>query len=116
MIQLPPTLYVFIQSGCMACKAAERPLEEWRKRHRYLIPVIRLNVGLKDWEISGFSPRATPTYLLVLGADSIASHEGILDVEEIEGWVNEAIKEHEASLRGDPDDDVDETRSTRITK
>jgi thioredoxin-like negative regulator of GroEL len=92
-ISLPPTLYVFIQTGCEACKASERPLEEWRKRTHYRIPVIKLNVGLKDWEIAGFEPRATPTYLLVHNNEPLASHEGVLDAEEIDGWMKQALLE-----------------------
>ncbi len=47
------TLYFHFQSGCPACHAAMPELEKWRKKGRYLFPVVKVNVGLKDWETGG---------------------------------------------------------------
>lgn len=97
--------------------AAAPHLEAWRKRHGYKPTVVQLNVGLKDWEIAGFTPEATPTYLITQNGQPLAKYEGALTADELDVWYSstlagnpiEPVTETEAT-EADPEDDAPEPR------
>lgn len=84
-------LYLFFATGCGACEAAKPHLEAWRKRHGYKPTVVQLNVGLKDWEVAGFKPEATPTYLITSNSQPVAKFEGALDTDQLDKWYTSAL-------------------------
>lgn len=92
-----PILYFHFQPGCPACAEAEPHLVAWQKKRRFLFPVVRLNVGLKDWKTGGYEAKATPGYALVVNDEAIATHEGPLTTEEVEAFVRDALAPAEAA-------------------
>lgn len=84
-------MFVYTQTGCSACAEAEEHLTRWQSQHWADYIVIRLNVSLMDWQKNGYSPRATPAYLLVdESGEKLAKHEGVLEFDALEKWVKKA--------------------------
>lgn len=98
-------LYVFKASGCGACEAAMPHLDAWRRARGFRTTVVQLNVGLKDWSIAGFTPEATPTYLITRNGQPVAQYAGMMTAEELELWFTTA-------LAGNPVEPVRETEAT----
>lgn len=88
------TLYVYKQSGCGACEEAEKHLQEWQRGKWGKCLVVRLNTTLKDWSVTGYSPRGTPAYLVVDEKNRrLAKHEGVLTGDEIDDLMSKAEAE-----------------------
>lgn len=81
----------------MACAQAEKYLQKWQGKKWGKVGIVRLNTTVKDWHIAGYSPKATPAYLLVDERNTaIKDHEGVLNEKELEAFlVTEADHEEE---------------------
>lgn len=94
------TLYVYKQQGCAACAAAEKVLSKWQTKQWGKVGITYLNVGAKDWEIRGYSPKSTPAYLLLDENRAVLdTHEGVMTEKQLNAFVSQGdvSKESEAS-------------------
>ena len=66
---------------------------------------MQLNVAFKDWQIAGFTPEATPTYLITRDSQPVAKYEGMLTTEELDRW-------YASALTGNPIEPAHDTDAT----
>lgn len=80
-------LYFMFSPWCSHCHEAMKHLTEYQRRHGYRIPIIRLNLSLRDWTIDGWSPDKTPAYALLEGGKLVRRHEGLMNLSELEEFL-----------------------------
>lgn len=86
-------LTFFKSSFCDACAEADKFLNAWELKNPGRIIVVRANPNLRDYNVGGFSPTATPSYALSEKGELIASVNGkILDEAEIEKLVSKEAR------------------------
>lgn len=96
------TLYVFKQAGCSACAQAEKTLQAWQRDKWGKVGIIRLDIAVKDWTIAGYSPKATPAYLLVDERNSpVNDYEGAMSAEELDEFISDGMEDNEDENQGE---------------
>ena len=109
MAGTPFRLFFFMQPGCPGCMAAEPELEKFRLAHAGQGLVIPINMRIRRTPVAGFTPKKTPTYLVIAqGETDGVAHEGMLPAEELEDLLAEAIGEPEAEEADEEDEDEEE--------
>lgn len=74
---------VFIHAdGCGACELAKPELAKFRQRHPHVI-VQSIDIVHQAWPDAGWSPKATPTYLVRFANRQPVGHEGMLDATQL---------------------------------
>lgn len=82
------TLYFFKQEGCPACESGGKILDQFRastEKHRDKLMIIELDVSKNPrWSVHGWSPKATPSYLLAVNGRPTDEHEGAMTIKQLE--------------------------------
>lgn len=94
-----PVLHFLFQTGCPACAVAEPVIEAFLREDRTRTCfVVKKNLALVDWSVSGWSPRAMPGYALTQDGALLAQHVGVLKLAGLKRFV-------ERGLKGEPFED-----------
>ena len=75
-------LYFFFQPSCPACVQAKKFLETFKQAHPTTI-VIPCDMSKKNWAIAGYSPKATPSYLITLNREEVFTHSGTMSDKQL---------------------------------
>lgn len=79
---MKPYLVFIHADGCGACELAKPELAKFRQRHPHVL-VQSIDLVHQPWREGGWSPTATPTYLVRFANRQPVGHEGILDANQL---------------------------------
>ena len=91
---MPVELYFVYAPGCGACESTKPVVETFARKYGRNVDVIWADISNTEWPPIGtnkWTPDKTPTFILRIG-DQAWALEGGLDLEELEGWVQDKFR------------------------
>lgn len=81
-------LRFFKGAMCSACEEQEPLVQAFEKKHFGRVIVLRLNPNLAEYRIGKWSPKKTPSFVVLDNGQALRRSEGeLLDVEALEAFV-----------------------------
>lgn len=86
---------------CEACEEQAPFVSQFENKHFGKVIVLRLNPNLKDYHIGKWSPKKTPSFVVLEGGVALRKSEGeLLDLEALERFVFEDEDVEEKTQHG----------------
>jgi hypothetical protein len=91
---------------CAACEEQEPFVQAFERAHFGKVIVLRLNPNLADYRIGKWSPKKTPSFVVLEDGQALRRSEGeLLDADALERFVFDDSSQ--VKDRGDDDDEED---------